>query len=195
MNDVTRWLKQGDPLTAEPELPDIDVQVMRRAVIALASSQSSVAPSSWSWMTVASGVAVAAAAAFVVAWHGEPTTSRPPINAHPLPTGVTSPLATTGVSRMFNVGRGHGSAPATTRLESRATPSVNSQPEVLVDPREGRAMRSLLDGVLGGGSDATWLLTVPVPALLDAEPVRDIYIAPLEWSPLTGSHDEKGVSE
>jgi hypothetical protein len=192
MNDVTRWLKQRDPLTAEPELPDIDVQVMRRAVIAAASSQS---PSSWPWMTVASGVAVAAAAAFVVAWHGEPTTSMPPIKARALPTGVTIPLATTGVIRMFNVGGGDGGAPATTQLESRAAPSVNSQPEVLVDPREGRAMRSLLDSVFGGGIDAARLLTVPVPPIFDAEPVRDIYIAPLEWSPLTGNHDEKGVSE
>jgi hypothetical protein len=195
MNDVTRWLKQSDPLTAEPELPAIDVQVMRRAVMAVASSKSSGSPSSWSWMTVASGIAIVAAAAIVVTWHVEPTTLRPPIKAHALTTGVIIPLVTTGVSRMFDVGRGHGSAPSSTRLESRTTPSVNGEPEVLVDPREGRAMRSLLDGVLGGGIDATRLLSVPVPPIFDAEPVRDIKIAPLEWAPLTGSHDEKGVSE
>jgi hypothetical protein len=158
---------------------------------------------SWpSWSAAAGGAVIAAAIAFVVARHGGATTeSVTPLVARTVPyagadaalggpswRGVTVPITRVAAGAPDT---GFTFAPASARRERRATPRTDATPEILVDPREARALRSLIDGVRSGRLDLTGLLDATEPAVMDEEPIRDIYIAPIEWPPLIGS--EQGV--
>jgi len=146
-----------------------------------------------SWMAVAGGAAGAAAIAYVIAWNGgRVVPATPPLRSHTILAadvpGVQVPVVAAG-TLMFE-GR-HVVAPTRARSERAARPKANAEPEILVDPREARALRSLLDGIVSGRVDVTPLLDASVPPFMDTGPVPGIYIAPIEWSPLT----EQGVSQ
>jgi hypothetical protein len=136
---------------------------------------------SWlSWTAVAAGAVVAAAIAFIVARHGGATTeSVPPLVAR------TIPYTSEGVAPGAPARRG-AALPI-----GRAAPKADDTPEILVDPREARAFRSLIDGVRSGRLDLTGLLDATRPAVMDDGPIGDIYIEPIEWPPLIGG--EQGV--
>lgn len=154
-----------------------------------------------SGMAVVVGAAVATAIAFLASHGGVTRASVPLLAAHTIPyTSVDPPLgvppwrgATILVARVGDGTRGTGLAfaPASARPGRRATSKADSTPEVLVDPRETRAFRSLIERVRGGRLDLTGLLDATRPAVMDVEPIRDIYIAPIEWPPLIGG--EQGV--
>ena len=105
---------------------------------------------SWlSWTLAASGAVVVGAMAFAVARHGGAAGSVPPLVARSIPyasadaalggpswRGVTLPVARVGAGMRDTDLK---VAPATARLEWRATPRADSTPEILVDPREARA--------------------------------------------------------
>ena len=157
---------------------------------------------SWlSWTLAASGAVVVGAMAFAVARHGGAAGSVPPLVARSIPyasadaalggpswRGVTLPVARVGAGLRDTDLK---VAPASARPGRRATSGADSTPEVFVDPREARAFRSLIDGVRSGRLDLTGLLDATKPVVMDEEPIRDIYIAPIEWPSLIGG--EQGV--
>ncbi len=68
------------------------------------------------------------------------------------------------------------------------------QPEILLDPRETAALRSLLAGVRNNRVDLTPLLQPGIPAAMDLPPVENLVIAPIAIDPLapdTGAQGER----
>ena len=66
MSDVRKWLRDADPLAGEPEISAVDLQLMRRAVLA-AVEEPRATPSLWPGpLLVATTVAVTLAAGVVV---------------------------------------------------------------------------------------------------------------------------------
>jgi hypothetical protein len=199
MTDAALDEEIAQALSVDPS-PELLLRIRRRIETAPVPG---VWTGSWlTWSAAASGAAVAAAIAFVVARHGGATTaSVPPLMARTIPyagvdaalggpswRGVTVPVTRVGTGmRDANL----AFSPSTTRLEPRATARADSAPEILVDPREARALRSFIDGVGRGRLDLTGLLDATIPPVMVAEPIRDIYIAPIEWPPLIGG--EQGV--
>jgi hypothetical protein len=132
------------------------------------------------WMAVASGPAVATAIVLAIAWHGEPVVPpSPPLLTHTIP-GADVPVVVSGTRVVDGT---HVVVPANARPKRRGAPMAGAEPEVLVDPREARALHSVLADV--GRIDVTVLIDTSQPAVMDVGPVRDIYIAPIEWAPLT----------
>ena len=154
------------------------------------------------WTLATSGAVFAVAMVFALARHGGTTAgSVPPLAARiildasadaalggPSGRGVTLPVARVGAGTRETDLK---FAPARARPGRRANSKADITPEVLVDPRETRAFRSLIDGVRSGRLDLTGLLDATQPAVMDVEPIRDIYIAPIEWPSLIGG--EQGV--
>ena len=66
MSDVGKWLREADPMTAEPGLSTVDRQLMRRATM-VAAAERRATPSLWPGpLLVATTVAVTLAAGVVV---------------------------------------------------------------------------------------------------------------------------------
>jgi hypothetical protein len=153
-------------------------------------------PTAW----LALGAAVAAAALFVVAGRRmEPAIpAAPPLEAH----AIAAPrvlVAAPDVRASVDVEG--GTAPvvrqAPHRITARGEPGearpASAAPVILIDPREARALRSLIDGVATHRRDVTALLAAAFAPGTHDEPVGSIEIAPIEVSPLTG--EAKGVSQ
>jgi hypothetical protein len=70
---------------------------------------------------------------------------------------------------------------------------VRSEPEILVDPREARALRQLITGVRDGRIDLTAAQTIASPAPAESEPVADIVIAPITIEPIAPVQGAEGV--
>jgi hypothetical protein len=159
------------------------------------------AGSGGSRMAVVVGAAVATAIAFLASHGGVTRGSVPLLVAHTIPHTTVDPAlgvpswrgAPVLAARVGGGTRDTGLAftPASARPERRATPGAGGTPEVLVDPREARALRSLIDDARSGRLDLTGFLDPTVPAVIEAEPIRNIYIAPIELTALTS--DEQGV--
>jgi hypothetical protein len=67
-----------------------------------------------------------------------------------------------------------------------ATHKADTGPEILIDRREARAMRALLDDVASNRRDVAALLAEALAPDLDDGPPRDIEIAPIDLPALTG---------
>jgi len=199
MIDVALDEEIAQALSVDPS-PELVSRIRRRVETERVSN---LWAASWlSWTLAASGAVVAGAMAFAVARHGGAAAgSVPPLVAHTIPYATVDLAlevpswrgATVLVVRVGGGTRDTGLAfaPASARPEPRATSRAGSRPEILVDPREARAFRSLIDGVRSGRLDLTGLLDATKPAVMDLEPIRDIDIAPIEWPPLIGG--EQGV--
>jgi hypothetical protein len=141
-----------------------------------------------SWMGVATGAAVAAALLFVISWRGQRITpSMPALPGRAIPV-ANVPVVMRGARMLEHspVARLASGPP-----RPRAALATKAEPEILIDPREARALRMFLDGVVTGRVDLTPLLGAFPPPILNVGPPSDIDIAPIELSPLT----EKGVPQ
>jgi hypothetical protein len=92
MNEVRDWLKDADPVGHEPPLSDVDVQRMRRAIVAAGEA----APSRFVWSrgswAAASVVVVLTIVLSVSRWAGPGEETRAGVAT---PTGVAVPEAST----------------------------------------------------------------------------------------------------
>jgi len=68
------------------------------------------------------------------------------------------------------------------------------EPEILVDPREARAIRAFFEGIRDGRIDLTPLAAV-APRVAEPQPVPDIYIAPLVIDSLNEPSGAGGVRQ
>jgi hypothetical protein len=175
-------------MTVDPS-PAFVARIRRR--VAAESVSRAWTLSSVSWIAVASSAAVAAVIAYVIGWNSKLVApSMPTLLSHTIPVAdVPGATVSVGASGTLLFDGSHVVARTRARSERLATSKGNAEPEILVDPREARAIRSLLDDVVSGRIDLTPLLDGSIPPVMDAGLVRDIYIAPIELSPLT----EKGV--
>jgi hypothetical protein len=69
---------------------------------------------------------------------------------------------------------------------ARWTGSRAPDPEVLLEPGETRALRSLIAGVREGHIDLTPVTEASTPSVMEFEPIRDIAIAPIVIAPVEG---------
>jgi hypothetical protein len=144
-------------------------------------------PRSWPlWWLTAGAIALSSAAAIVTV-----VTLR-----GPQPVSVASPLvarATDAVADLPDVASGFSRTdrrPALSRpaagperpgLQQRAT---QSEPEIVIDPREASALRSLLAGARSGAIDLEPVLRASKPAVMELEPVTDIDIPLITFEPI-----------
>jgi hypothetical protein len=77
------------------------------------------------------------------------------------------------------------SAPAPS--ETRLVATKPAEPEILVDPREARAMRLLIRATRDGSLDLSVALRATTPTVMELPPIAAIVIAPLFIDPLTPS--------
>lgn len=80
------------------------------------------------------------------------------------------------------------SAPA--RSETRLVGTMPAEPDILVDPREARAMRLLISATRDGSLDLSAALRAATPTVMALPPIATIVIAPLSIDPLTPSGEE-----
>ena len=72
---------------------------------------------------------------------------------------------------------------------------ASAEPEVLIDAREARAIRAFIDRARHGQLELAQLLSAPPPQVMEAQPLQGIYIAPIEFEPLTAGNGDKGVAQ
>ena len=157
------------------------------------------APAGWraAWIVAAAGALAAVAVVVLIA-------SRPP-RAAPAPATAVPLQARSieGVGMLPDTGGAalsgaRGEAAARTRHLGRSVPAAVGQragtgePEILVDPREARAIRAFFEGVRDGRIDLTPLLAV-VPSHAEPEPAGDIHIAPIVLDPIGARSGAEGV--
>jgi hypothetical protein len=147
----------------------------------------------WSWMfgaaaTVAAGVVLA----LVISRPSVPTPAtrsakalaeRPP-GAATASAERLSPGATAFAERQM---------PRSTRSAKAVALRNTPEPEVLIDPRERRALLQLIAGVRDGRIDLAAAQHTATPALMELAPVTDIVIAPLTIDPLAPLSGAEGV--
>jgi hypothetical protein len=68
------------------------------------------------------------------------------------------------------------------------------EPEILVDPREARAIRAFFEGVRSGRIDLA-PLTALAPRVAEPQPISDIYIAPIVIDSLNEPSGTGGVRQ
>ena len=155
------------------------------------------APAGWraAWIVAAAGALAAVAVVVLIA-------SRPP-RAAPATAVPLQARSIEGVGMLPDTGGAalsgaRGEAAARTRHLGRSVPAAVGQragtgePEILVDPREARAIRAFFEGVRDGRIDLTPLLAV-VPSHGEPEPVGDIHIAPIVLDPIGTRSGAEGV--
>jgi len=81
---------------------------------------------------------------------------------------------------------GHAAVP----IPAVSGPSRSSEPEILLDPAEMRALRRLIAGTRDGSLDLSPALRAATPTAMDLAPADAIMIAPLTIDPLTPSGEE-----
>jgi hypothetical protein len=158
---------------------------------------------SWSMSRLAvAGVVAAAAVAALIGWRVQPRLETTPSAA--LVTAATPPLAAHAlpVPRVPVVAPVDIAAGRVARARESATHKADAGPEILIDRREARAMRALLDDVASNRRDVTALLAEALAPDLDDGPVRTIEIAPIDIDlpAVTGeapplASDQKEVSQ
>ena len=80
--------------------------------------------------------------------------------------------------------------PAPAPSETRLVATMPAEPEILVDPREARAMRLLIRATRDGSLDLSAVLRATTPTVMALPPIAAIVIAPLSIDPLTPSGEE-----
>jgi len=183
MNDAALDHAIAEALAVDPS-PTFVARVRRR--VDAAEHVSNVG--AWPWAAVTISAALVVVLTSGALWHGRPATRSMPVlhGSAILPANLLSvaPGARTlGLSRTLT--------PSSAQAERRVGPKATAEPEILIDPREARTMSRLIDGVVNGRLDLTSLLDQPPPPVMDAAPIRDIYIAPIDVSALT----DKGVPQ
>ena len=68
--------------------------------------------------------------------------------------------------------------------------AMPTEPEILVDPREARAMRLVIRATRDGRFDLWTALQAEAPTVMELPPIAAIVIAPLSIDPLTPSGEE-----
>jgi hypothetical protein len=165
------------------------------------------APSAWRWSWgLAMATALAASATLVVIvsrQHTPPSTSvagtfvagsenRPASEGSTAKPGAAESDAKAGRAEQTRVA-------VSRRARSRPTNTnalvvrTRSEPEILVDPREARALRQLIAGVRDGRIDLTAVQTIASPAAGEIEPVARIVIAPITIEPIAPVPGAEGV--
>ena len=144
------------------------------------------------------------AAAVALAITSSNRRATPVLIAHPIEVsaslpaggsaGRTAPVAA-GTSGRRLAYRRHRLASSTALPAEADARAESSAAEIIIDQREVRAIRSLIDSLQVGRADLAPLLDASTTAFMDAAPVREIYIAPIDLSPLTGGKTDKGVPE
>ncbi len=79
------------------------------------------------------------------------------------------------------------------RMISQRRARADAPPEILVDPREARAILAFLDGARAGRIEVTPFAAVA--SEVDPDLKRDISIAPIMIDPLTPVHGPEGVPQ
>jgi len=69
---------------------------------------------------------------------------------------------------------------------------ASPEPDILVDAREARAMRIVLDGIRRGRVDLA-PLAASVSSVMEPAPLAHISIVPIDTPPIVESGDSKGV--
>jgi hypothetical protein len=155
-------------------------------------------PSAWRWSWTVAATAALAAAIIVaivlrpapqpqVAQGLSPAEAAASDNAAP-DVAQAVPLAAPATASP--VGRAFG--PATPAAEAFAR-RASSEPEILLDPAETRALRALIAGVRDGRVDLTPLQAAAVPTAMELEPVADIVIAPITLEPIAPLSGAEGA--
>ncbi len=157
---------------------------MWRRVLALRSS----------WLVASVAVAAAVVATVVVTRSDRSTapTITPTLTARAIGAmSVPLPYVGSGFSRTYNAQVVHSSLRSVGPAEAgpHVPPTVGPakagpQVEVLLDPRETRALRSLIAGVRDSRLDLSPLLRPSASAPMELPPVDDLVIAPLAIEPL-----------
>lgn len=68
--------------------------------------------------------------------------------------------------------------------------AMPAEPEILVDPREARAIRLVIRATRDGSLDLSAALRATTPTVMTLPPIAAIVIAPLSIDPLTPSGEE-----
>jgi hypothetical protein len=90
-----------------------------------------------------------------------------------------------------------GNAPAVVNRSSGAgtvglkNETPVSSAEILVDPREARAIRAFIDRAVGGRIDRSAMSETLTSPRLESAPVQDLFIAPIQLLPLAGDEGRK----
>ncbi len=74
-------------------------------------------------------------------------------------------------------------------------PEPEREPEILIDQREMRTLRVLIDGVRNGRVDLTAAMNSRSHAPAELEPVADIVVAPLTIEPIAPAPGAEGVRQ
>jgi hypothetical protein len=80
--------------------------------------------------------------------------------------------------------------PPPAQSEARLVAAVPAEPDILVDPREARAMRLVIRAARDGRFDLWTALRAATPTVMELPPIAAIVIAPLAIDPLTPSGEE-----
>ena len=108
-----------------------------------------------------------------------------PLRASADPT--SRPVEAPGAQRRASARR---LTPAPARSETRLVAAMPTEPEILVDPREARAMRLVIRATRDGRFDLWTALRAATPTVMELPPLAAIVIAPLSIDPLTPSGEE-----
>ena len=157
------------------------------------------APSAWRWawtLAAAGAMAAAIAIAVVVSRPWGPRDAAqvfPPAHAADLVLRARS--APTVQERVAQAPR-----PAHAGLKPRATRAAEAfarqrsasaaEPEILIDPREGFALRRLLAGVRAGRVDLAAVANASAPAIMELPAIQAIEIPAITIDPITPSGEQ-----
>ena len=163
------------------------------------------APSEWRWSWgLAIGSALVACAALAVIVSRQPTRPSPRVEGTSSSAGENRPTndgsspkpraAESGMhagrEAQYRSTQAGVPAPDTNALAMR---TARSEPEVLIDPREARALRQLIAGVRDGRIDLTAAQTIASPTAAEIKPVARIVIAPITIEPIAPAGGAEGV--
>ena len=159
------------------------------------------------WKLVAAAVMAAIVAAVVVMSRPQEKTSRtataqgdirltpevsiePPRRPEPSRDSDDStprPVEAPGAQRRASARR---LTPPPARSEARLAAAMPAEPDILVDPREARAMRLVIRAARDGRFDLWTALRAAPPTVMELPPIAAIVIAPLAIDPLMPSGEE-----
>jgi len=155
-------------------------------------------PSAWRW-SWRSAAACALAASVVLATIVSRPHEAKPVTAVPAPAPAVArnspqPAVSTREGDAHQVDGGPRSARAATpHTKTTVVRIPEPEPAILIDQREMRTLRMLIDGVRDGRVDLTAAMNSRSHAPAEPEPVADIVIAPLTIEPIAPVPGAEGV--
>ena len=189
-----------DALKADPS-PEFLARVRTRIA-------SEPAPSAWRWSWTVAAASARAAAVAIAVMVSRPEPPLAPTSdvaqAAPRPDANASSSVAQALRPAIAGLKPHATTaePRATAAEPRGTgtPAVSgfsqtvaADPDILIDPREQRALRQLIAGVSEGRVDLSAAQNSTPPASAALEPVTDIVIAPINIDPLAPLAGAEGV--